>query len=87
MGDEIAAALGRAGRSRSRSDRPPRIEFTRGQPNRVQHYRELIRRTQATLAYADQAVMQLWQVPDPIAAALWQAESGSRGSARGARVR
>ncbi len=52
------------------------IAFTRGRPNRVQHYRELIRLTQATLAYADQAAIQLWQAPDPIAVALWQAEFG-----------
>ncbi len=40
----------------------------------VQLYRELIKLTRATLAYADQAATQLWQSADPIAAALWQAE-------------
>jgi transposase, IS5 family len=61
----------RAAKKRARA-----IEYTRGRPNRVQHYRELIRLIRATLAYADQAAMQLWQAPDPIAAALWQAEFG-----------
>jgi transposase, IS5 family len=61
----------RAAKKRARA-----IEYTRGRPNRAQHYRELIRLTRATLAYADQAAMQLWQAPDPIAAVLWQAEFG-----------
>ena len=50
------------------------IKFTRGRPNRVAHYRELIKLTRATLAYADQAATELWQVPDPMAVALWQGE-------------
>ncbi len=50
------------------------IEFTRGRPNRVPHYRELIKLTQATLAYADQAAMQLWRAPDPMTVVAWQAE-------------
>src|SRR5271169_4169915 len=59
----------RAAKKRARA-----IEFTRGRPNRVPHYRELIKLTQATLAYADQAATQLSQASDPMAAALWQAE-------------
>jgi hypothetical protein len=59
----------RAAKKRARS-----IKFTRGRPNRVEHYRELIKLTRATLAYADQATTQLWQVPDPLAVTLWQAE-------------
>ena len=59
----------RAAKKRARA-----IEFTRGRPNRVPHYRELIKLTQATLAYADQAAMQLWRAPDPMTVALWQAE-------------
>ena len=50
------------------------IKFTRGRPNRVEYYRELLKLTRATLAYADQATTQLWQVPDPMAVALWQGE-------------
>ncbi len=59
----------RAAKKRARA-----IEFTRGRPNRVPHYRELIKLTQATLAYADQAAMQLWQAPNPMTVAPWQAE-------------
>jgi len=59
----------RAAKKRARA-----IEYTRGRPNRVQPYRELIKLTRATLAYADQAATQLSHAPDPIAAAPWQAE-------------
>ena len=50
------------------------IEYARNQPTRVQLYRELIKLTRATQAYADQAATQVWQAADPIAAVLWQAE-------------
>ena len=67
-GDQIAwCDHRRAARKRAHA-----IQFIRGRPNRVQHYRELIKLTRATLAYVDQAAMQLWQVPDPMVA-LWQA--------------
>jgi IS5 family transposase len=59
----------RAAKKRARA-----IEYTRGRPNRVPHYRELIQLTRATLAYADQAAAQLSQAPDPVMAAPWQAE-------------
>src|SRR6202521_5892316 len=49
----------RAAKKRARA-----IKFTRGRPNRVEHYRELIRITRATLAYLERAATQLWQVPD-----------------------
>jgi len=50
------------------------IEYARDRLKRVSLYRELIKLTRATLAYADQAATQLWQASDPIAATLWQAE-------------
>ena len=50
------------------------IEYARDRPTRVQHYRELIKLAQATLAYADQAAALLWRAPDPMAVALWHAE-------------
>jgi transposase, IS5 family len=59
----------RAAKRRARA-----IQFSRGRPNRVQHYRELIKITRATLTYVEQAATQLWQVPDPMMVALWQAE-------------
>lgn len=59
---------------RAAKKRAQAIKFTRGRPKRVQHYRELIKLTRATLAYVEQAATQLWQVPDPMAVALWQGE-------------
>ena len=59
----------RAAKKRART-----IKYIRGRPNRVQHYRELIKLTRATLAYADQAAAQLSQAADLIAVAQWQAE-------------
>jgi IS5 family transposase len=59
----------RAAKKRARA-----IAYARNRPIRVQLYRELIKLTRATLAYADQAATQLWQASDPIAATLWQAE-------------
>ena len=48
------------------------IEFTRGRPQRVQLYRELIKITRATLAYLRGAAAELDPARDP-AVALWQA--------------
>ena len=59
----------RAAKKRARA-----IKFTRGRPNRLQHYRELLKIARASLAYLEQAATQLWQVPDPLTVALWQAE-------------
>jgi IS5 family transposase len=59
----------RAAKKRARA-----IKFIRGRPNRVQHYRALIKVARATLAYLDQAAPLLWQVPDPLAVTLWQGE-------------
>jgi IS5 family transposase len=59
---------------RAAKKRAHAIQFTRGRPKRVPHYRQLIKITRATLAYIDQAAKQLWQVPDPKRVALWQAE-------------
>ena len=49
------------------------IEFTRGRPQRVQLYRELIKLTRATLAYLHGAETELAPSRSP-AAALWQAK-------------
>jgi transposase, IS5 family len=59
----------RAAKKRART-----IEYARDRAKRVQHYRELIKLTRATLAYVDQAATQVWQALDPIAVTLWQAE-------------
>ena len=49
------------------------IEFTRGRPQRVQLYRELIKITRATLAYLRGAAAELAPARSP-AVALWQAK-------------
>jgi len=49
------------------------IEFTRGRPQRVQLYRELIKITRATLAYLHRAAAELAPTRSP-AVALWQAK-------------
>src|SRR3974390_1102500 len=59
---------------RAAKKRAHAIKFTRGRPNRVEHYRVLIKITRATLSYIDLAAKQLWQVPDPLAVTLWQGE-------------
>jgi IS5 family transposase len=58
----------RAAKKRARA-----IEFTRGRPNRVPHYRELVKVTRATLVYLDQAATKLTAVADP-RVEPWQAE-------------
>jgi transposase, IS5 family len=47
------------------------LEFTRGRPQRVQLYRELIKITRTTLAYLRQAAAQPGRAADPLVA-LWQ---------------
>jgi transposase, IS5 family len=59
---------------RAAKKRAQAIQYARGRENRVQHYRELLKLTRATLAYADEAATQVWQALDPIAVTLWQAE-------------
>jgi len=58
----------RAAKKRARA-----IQFTRGRPQRVQLYRELIKTTRATLAYLHQAAAQL-VTPANLAVELWQAK-------------
>lgn len=59
---------------RAAKKRAHAIKYARNRAKRVQHYRELIKLTRATLAYADQAAAQIWRASDPVAATLWQAE-------------
>jgi hypothetical protein len=54
----IICALG-AAKKRARA-----INCSRDRAKRVQHYRQLIKLTQGTLAYADHAAAQVWQAPD-----------------------
>ena len=73
-GDALIGGLVWRNHRRAAKKRARAIEYARNRPTRVQLYRELIKLTRATLAYADQAATQLWQTSDPIDAALWQAE-------------
>jgi len=74
MADAMIGALVWRNHRRAAKKRARAIEYARNRPTRAQLYRELIKLTRATLAYAGQAATQLWQALDPIAAALWQAE-------------
>ncbi len=56
---------------RAAKRRARKIQFTRGRPNRVQLYRELIEITRATLAYLEQASERLAVASTP-SIALWQ---------------
>src|SRR5277367_859934 len=72
--DALVGALVWRSHRRAAKKRAHAIEYARDRPTRIQLYRELIKLTRATLAYADQATTQLWHASDPIDAALWQAE-------------
>lgn len=58
---------------RAAKKRNRKIQFTRGRPNRVQLYRELIAITRATLAYLKQTSERLVVASTP-SIALWQAQ-------------
>jgi transposase, IS5 family len=71
----LGAGSARAWRDHQRAakKRARDIQYTRGRPKRVQLYRELIKITQATLAYLHQAAMQLAGAAG-LAVELWQAK-------------
>lgn len=60
---------------RAAKKRARKIQFTRGRPNRVQLYRELIAITHATLSYLKQASERLAVASTPLIA-QWQAQVG-----------
>ncbi|MEK1886072.1 MAG: ISNCY family transposase, partial [Phyllobacterium sp.] len=72
-----ADALGSAGpwhdHCRAAKKRARAIEYVRGRPKRVQHYRDLLRITRTTLGYLQQAAEQLTLAAGP-AVELWQAQ-------------
>jgi len=72
--DALTGGLAWRNHRRAAKKRAHAIKYARDRTKRVQHYRQLIKLTRATLAYADQAATQVWRAPDPIAVALWQAE-------------
>jgi IS5 family transposase len=73
--DALMAGAGLAWRDHRRAakKRARKIQFTRGRPNRVQLYRELIAITGATLAYVEQASQRLAVASTPLIA-QWQAQ-------------
>jgi transposase, IS5 family len=75
--DTLVGGTGRGWRNHCRAakKRWRAIEFTRGRPQRVQLYRELIKLTRATLAYLRGAATELAPARSP-AVALWQAKVG-----------
>ncbi len=72
--DALAGGLVWRNHRRAAKKRARAIKDARDRAKRVQHYRQLIKLTGTTLAYADHAATQLWRASDPMAAALWQAE-------------
>jgi transposase, IS5 family len=58
---------------RAAKKRARKVQFTRGRPNRVQLYRELIAIARATLAYLQQAAARLAATTNPLVE-LWQAQ-------------
>lgn len=72
--DALIGGAGLAWRDHCRAakKRARKIQFTRGRPNRVQLYRELIAIAHATLAYVRQAEMRLAVAANPFVE-LWQA--------------
>ena len=72
--DALAGGLAWRNHRRAAKKRARAIKDARDRAKRVQHYRQLIKLTGTTLAYADHAATQLWRASDPMAAALWQAE-------------
>jgi transposase, IS5 family len=73
--DSLVGGAGSSWRDHCRAakKRARKIQFTRGRPNRVQLYRELIAITRATLAYLKQASERL-AVASTALIALWQAQ-------------
>jgi IS5 family transposase len=73
--DALVGGAGLAWRNHCRAakKRARKVQFTRGRPNRVQLYRELIAVTRATLAYLQQAAARLVATISPLVE-LWQAQ-------------
>jgi IS5 family transposase len=74
--DALAGGAGLAWRDHCRAakKRARQVQFTRGRPNRVQLYRELIKLTRATLTYLQQAAARLALTTNP-RVERWQARA------------
>lgn len=72
--DTLVGGLAWRDNCRAAKKRARKIQFTRGRPNRVQLYRELIAIARTTLAYLDQASECLAVATNP-SIAPWQIEA------------
>jgi IS5 family transposase len=70
--DALGSAIAWHNHCRAAKKRARAIEYTRGRPKRVKHYRDLLRITRTTLSYLQQAAEQLTLSAGP-AVALWRA--------------
>lgn len=70
--DALGSAIPWHDHCRAAKKRARAIEYTRGRPKRVQHYRDLLRITRTTLSYLQQAAEQLTLSTGP-AVELWRA--------------
>jgi IS5 family transposase len=72
--DALVGSLAWRNHRRAAKKRAHAIKYARNRETRIQHDRELIKVTRATLAYADQAAPLVGLALDPIAVTLWQGE-------------
>jgi IS5 family transposase len=70
--DALGSAIPWHNHCRAAKKRARAIEYTRGRPKRVKHYRDLLRITRTTLSYLQQAAEQLTLSAGP-AVELWRA--------------
>ena len=70
--DALGSAIPWHNHCRAAKKRARAIEYTRGRPKRVKHYRDLLRITRTTLSYLQQAAEQLTLSAGP-AIELWRA--------------
>jgi transposase, IS5 family len=71
--DALGSAITWHNHCRAAKKRARAIEYTRGRPKRIKHYRELLRITRTTLSYLQQAAEPLTLAAGP-AGELWQAQ-------------
>lgn len=73
QGDALGSIISWHDHRRAAKKRARAIEYTRGRPKRVKHYRALLKITRTTLSYLQQASEQLPRTSSP-AGELWQAQ-------------
>jgi len=71
--DALGSAIPWHDHCRAAKKRARTIQYARGRPKRIKHYRELLKITRKTLGYVEQAAAQLPLAAGP-AGELWQAQ-------------